>query len=577
MFGHASQPTRVYAYGARAPAGEHAETARAQLLLARRYRNALVEVEHERRRQADAIVLRHTPRLAELAAEEATLAEALEAVRGAIRERNSAERTREPRAEAQSAARELGATLRQVRAEIRTLRREAFAADAVRADLAGLDAETRERQQALRREYSPLLGWGTRAVVEHGLAGIRSGPPPRFVGRPWPGKLAVQFQADTKRGRPSPTFGDLLTGASHATQARVEVLPLPEGAAPGGRRSKRPRALLHLRIGSEGRAPVMVQVPFVLHRRPPADARVKWVYLVRSLRATHEEWSVQFVCAREAWAHADTAGASGVCGIDMGWRHLPDGSLRVAYVEGSDGYAEELRLPAEWLEAWQHAESLQSIRDREFALALARLRAWLAVQEELPEWLREATETLAQWRSPARLAGLAIRWRAARFDGDAEAFGPLEAWRAQDRHLYDWQAAERHKLLRRRDDLYRRFAARLRWRYERAGVEDTDWSGLFARPPAEEDTEAVVRRWQARMASPGRLREILQHGGPELVRRGAAGTTTTCHACGAGPAPDWDAVRERMYRCALGHVRDQDSNAALHLRDAANAAPAGGT
>ena len=138
--------------------------------------------------------------------------------------------------------------------------------------------------------------------------------------------------------------------------------------------------------------------------------------------------------------------------------------MRVAYAVDDEGRAEELSLPAELLSRERKAADLQSIRDQRFELARATLVRWLAVAD-VPDWLREETATLAQWRSAARLAALALRWADARFSGDAEVFDALEAWRKKDRHLFDWQAHAKLSFQRGRREIYRRFAARLRWRH----------------------------------------------------------------------------------------------------------------
>lgn len=96
-------------------------------------------------------------------------------------------------------------------------------------------------------------------------------------------------------------------------------------------------------------------------------------------------------------------------------------------------------------------------------------------------------------------------------------------------------------------------------------MEDTDWRQLMRRPPAEEDTESLDRRYEARLASPGLLRESLRHGHPQVLEASAVDSTRTCSVCGAGPASDWDAVAELVYRCTAGHRMDQDENAARNL------------
>lgn len=555
MFGHKSEPGRVYDYGAKLDPAT-APLVYEQIDRAWRYRNDLVALELDRRAGFERVVAEADPRLVELDAMIAKEEAGITAIRDAIRRANSVERRKAPDPESRSLIREARQRVKVLRAE-RKERRAAIAANtAVRAALDGLDAVTLEAAKRLRADSG--LHWGTYLVVDQSLGGVRSGAPPRFIRRAdWQGQVAVQIQGGA-------SWGDLLAGHG---QAKIEALPLPENATPGGRRSKRPWHRLHIRVGSEGRsrAPVWATATFALHRPVPADARVKWIRLARRRTGTVDHWSVQFVLARSnGWAKPDTTEARGAAALNLGWRSFPDGSLRVAYVVDDEGRSEELALPPELLSRERKAADLQSIRDQRFDLARAALAHWLDTAD-VPEWLREATATLRQWRSTARLAALALRWADARFSGDAEVFDALEAWRAKDRHLYDWQAHARLSFQRGRREIYRRFAARLRWRYERVYLPDTDWRAFLRTPAAEEDTEALNRRAQARLASPGMLRETVESGHPCAERVKSANTTRTCSVCGAGAHPDWDGASGVTYRCAAGHEIDQDRNGATNL------------
>ena len=560
MFGHLSEPGRVYDYGAKLDRAA-APLVYEQIDRAWRYRNDLVALELDRRAGFERVVAEADPRLVELEAMIAKEEAGITAIRDAIRRANSVERRKAPDRESWSLIREARQRVKVLRAE-RKERRAAIAANtAVRAALDGLDAVTLEAAKRLRADSG--LHWGTYLVIEQSLGGIRSGAPPRFVRRAdWQGQVAVQIQGGA-------SWDDLVAGHG---QARIEPLPLPENATPGGRRSKRPWHRLHIRVGSEGRsrAPVWATATFALHRPVPADTRVKWIRLTRRRTGTVDHWSVQFVLARSAgWAKPDTTEARGAAALNLGWRSFPDGSLRVAYAVDDEGRAEELSLPAELLSRERKAADLQSIRDQRFELARATLVRWLAVAD-VPDWLREETATLAQWRSAARLAALALRWADARFSGDAEVFDALEAWRKKDRHLFDWQAHAKLSFQRGRREIYRRFAARLRWRYERVYLPDTDWRVMLRQPVAEEDTETLNRRAQARLASPGLLRQIVESGHPMAERVNPAGTTRACSFCGADAAHDWGAASEVVYRCTAGHAIDQDRNGLTNLLRAAS-------
>lgn len=580
MFGNKSDPTRVYAFGAKAPRGETSVLVDEQFERARQYRNALVEIELSRRADVNEVVTRRYPRLVVIEEEIAGLDAEIEEQRDAIKRANMRQRRRSPDPAVRASIKDLKARKRPLWEEHKALRRKAYGDRRVDPPIPGdsvlgkalsaIDAEDRARRKALRAEHSDTLHWGTRGAVERGLGRIRSGAPPRFVSRvAWPGKLAVQLQASGTR--PSPTWEELKR-VGHG-QARVRRITAEGGT---GRRSKRPFYELYLRIGSEGSEGVYATVEFVLHRHLPADGQIKWIYLVRRRTGTHWRYSVQFVVARKSWVPHDTTNARGLAAMNLGFRRIglepepncPDTSeIRVATLVDDRGHVEHLTVPANKTAVLVHAASLRSSRDREFDHIRASFARWLT-ENEAPGWLREATASLPQWRSEARLAALVRRWREQRFDGDSSVFERLEAWRAQDRHIYDWESAERTKFRRWRDDHYRRWVATLRWRYERVGVEAGEpWAATRRRPSPEvaEDPEVLNTRYRASVASPGRLRQLVESGHPGAKRVDPAGVTTTCSTCGAQAADDWDRVSDLDFRCAAGHRLDQDVNAAQNL------------
>jgi hypothetical protein len=524
-----------------------------QLHRARMYRNALVELELNRRAEVEALLDRAEPRLIDLRERASVLEAELEERRASIRRHNAARRSKDPDPPTVRVIGEIHSSLAQVRLELRAERKAAFDVPGVQEAMSRVDKGVNDRVKKLRADSG--LFWGTYVAVEQTLRGIRSGAPPRFTGRHGPGKIAVQLQGGA-------AWSELLEG--HA-QCGVQILPPPPGALPGGRRSRRPRAILHIRVGSAGprnRTPIWAEVPFVLHRTPPEDGRIKWVYVVRRRVGTHDQWSVQFVVTREEWNAEDTADARGAVALDMGWRTLEDGSIRVAYALDDQGRFEELLIPAGQVARWRKPDELQSIRDRQFAVARDRLAQWLTTADP-PGWLREATETLSQWRrGQARLAGLVLRWRQNRFTGDEEIHNALEQWRGEEKRLFDWECFQRQGRLRWRDDHYRRFAASLRQRYRMVVVDDTDWNQLLATPPAEQDTSPLNTRYRARIDSPGLLRELIEESCEQVVRVTLPGSTGHCSSCGAPPARDWDRATERDYRCEAGHRLDQDRNAA---------------
>jgi hypothetical protein len=565
MFGHASLPSRIYTFDSKPP-GANAELVDDQMRRGHRYRNDLVAAERGRRDRIAEAVVRHCPELAAVEAELAAADARIEAELAAISKRNTAERRRTATAEDRARLAALRAERRETYRRRREVRATGYALPAFVAEQTRIEAEHGTSLKALR--VASGLYWGNYLVVEQGLQSIRSGPPPKFHRFDGGGRIAVQIQKGL-------AWTDALIGADK--RVRVEILPEPVGPQYNKRGVELPaavrpktRARVWLRVSSEGRNPVWTTVDVVLHRQPPGDAQIKWIYLRRTRVGTHAHWQVQFVLSRAAgWAVGDEA-TDGAVGVEVGWRRTPQG-LRVAVWRGSDGAGGELVLPDAEIGRWARSDSLRATRDKSFNVVRDNLVAWLRTNA-VPAWLTEATATLAQWRSTFRLAALVIRWRAERFPGDEEAFAPLEAWRAQDKHLLEWEANGREKAIRWRDDFYRRFAADLRRRYQRLAVEAIDWGDLARVPgPEAASAQAAIRQWRF-VAAAGRLVQLLTEKAPVVVRRDPAGTTMDCHACGHANTRLDNA--ERYHACAgCGAEWDVDENAALWLLDAAGGQP----
>jgi hypothetical protein len=262
----------------------------------------------------------------------------------------------------------------------------------------------------------------------------------------------------------------------------------------------------------------------------------------------------------------------------------------VAYWAGDDGRSGELIIPRDDLARWSRAESLASTRDTNFNAARDALDAWLrATTAAVPDWLREALTHLPRWRSPARLAAILWRWNGVfyrkgreipwqpfpgqegpagcgRFPGDEDIFPRLWAWRRQDRHLLDWQANNREKAVRWRDDLYRRFARELTGRYHAVVFEKVNWRELQEEPAPDAEGGPLLTTHH-RIAAVGRLRQLVREKAGEYQEVDPKHTTKRCHACGS--LEDFDAARELEHACSgCGEAWDQDDNAAKNLLQA---------
>lgn len=529
MFGHDSQPTRIYSYGARRPA--EMEAVDAQMVAAHRYRNVLVEIERKRRAAVEALLSELCPRLGEVA--KALAAED--------------ERMKVSEGDALAAAKAARKTLW---AERKALRAALFADPRFKQRQDALDAEDGRLRKDAREKCG--LYWGTYLQVEQSMGSARSGAPPRFARWDGSGHLAVQIQ----RGM---TVKALFDGCDSRLRITRGVAPV-DGAKRQLTASK--WRTCHFRVGSDAnREPVWATVPFALHRPMPDDAKIKWAHLVRRRIGTKCEWRLQFTLAREAgWEKEDRAD-SGAVGVDVGWRARTDGSLRVAYWAGGDGGEGEVVLDAGWVGQMRKTEDIQAIRDDLFNGAKDALAGQVKAMSAPPEWLRDDVATLHAWKSKGRLAGLVWRWRANRFDGDRGLFALLEAWRKRDLHLCEYERNLRDQLQSQRLDFYRKVAASLRRRYRTIGLR-ADVS--LEKIQSDGEGRAKLHQRDACISS---LRQALANTGA-VVEVKAGRATTTCSTCGAEcERGDAAALFLKCSRC--GEVHDGDRNAAINILRAA--------
>ena len=468
MFGHKSIPSRIYSYGAKAPA-IGAEIVDEQMWLAHRYRNALVELEIERRRRVDVQLASMEPGLNGTETKIAEAESALKETRTSIKKENQDQRAKIVALEAKAIARETKATLKLLRAHRKELRKAIFASEGWHEAQGKIDAWATAEQKHLRAESD--LYWGTYLHVEQSMGGARSGAPPRFRSWNGHGHLAVQIIRGISVAE---AFGD-------DTRIRIGRTDVP---MPGPQWTP-----VQVRVDSTpDRGSVFATFAVRLHRPLPPAARIKWVHVIRRRIATRFEWRIQFVVSapEAAWIKPGLA-EDGVVGIKTGWS-VVDGNLRVAQWHGSDGQAGELALPADWLHQMKRVQDIRSIRDQHTDAMQSSLLAWTKAAD-VPEWWKDRTVSVALWRRAVRFSSLVLYWREHRFAGDGAMFDAMEAWRCRDRHLYEFEGNLRDQLRSRRRDIYRNFAAEMSHRYYVAALSHLNLARMHRSQATEDDTE----------------------------------------------------------------------------------------
>ena len=357
---------------------------------------------------------------------------------------------------------------------------------------------------------------------------------------------------------------------------RLQIDPVPQEAWDSpvrGTRRRLARTLIRLRVRSENRKPVWVELPMVMHRPLPPDSEIRLASIIR--QRVGRKWRYKAVLT-VAVPKRDHIHGKGTVAIDLGWRQVTDG-LRVAYWADDAGDHGQVVLPLEVLWEFNKLPDLRAIRDKHFNEIKTGLTEWMA-KNVSPDWLKEAAKHLSQWRSQGKLAWLIRQWKESRFDGDAEIFESLEYWLRRENHLYDWEANLRDQVLRRRREVYRIFAANLTRKYDTVVLEDFDLRKVTEKSSPEHGTAGVLPADKQRfIASVSELRLAIKNAcsrdGVEVIEIDAKNTTIDCASC--GHSEKWDSASQIWHTCpACGKLYDQDENACLNLLNRFANAPA---
>ena len=463
MFGHDSKPSKIYSFSCGEPSDmtqvEH------QLILAHRYRNALVAQERRRREWVASATRRHFPRLVELDELIVQSEAAVTAARAEISAANSTNRKKGGTPEQKAIVKELLARVKSLRAEHKQERERAYGVSVVKAaraeaasaakkdgdatriaravanrdqavaawhaavpaaaalavDLAKIDEADDARLKRLRSWISNGRRWrgigrkslirtmpglysSTYLAVETSMKASRVGGPPEFRRWDGTGKLVVQCVG----GMDVATLlgGEDRLGGFSTLPSSLTNNPTWAGNGPRSGRS----AEFRFRACTLDGKGFCVTVPRIQVSRPiPEDARVKWMHLLRYRVGPRFCWKLQFVIERANGWPSKCTGA-GTVAMDVGWRLLPAG-MRVAYWVGEDGQEGELILPAADLERWRKFRAIRSIRDERFN----RVRDFLADAIDAGKLPAEGMQHIRLWRACAKLASVVLRWRDARW------------------------------------------------------------------------------------------------------------------------------------------------------------------
>jgi hypothetical protein len=412
----------VYRYALSAPDDDSREHVFAQLRAAHDYKRFLILVERGRRAAIRGLYSAAVP--AETRAMELAEKKALDAAT-AVREKRAKGKTIRVDTTARNEAR---ARAKEARTRLFAARK--LARERLELSFSGIDIAAKElKKQA--RAYTTAY-WGSYLLVEDAVTRMARAPiyepdgiTPSDPWLPWPewdgtGSLGVQLQGGLT--------GIIAMGGTD-TRLRIEA-PAPsawypndrpgEARRPGEGHRRKCRELarnskVHLRIGSDGRAPIWGSWEADMHRALPAKALIKWAIVHRVKNGPFYSWHlcVTLSLSRAVVEHTDDASA---VAIDLGWRLIEVGAakvgskvkgakeakvididihekklkaIRVCRWVGSDGARGELQLSPEDLRVLHAPEAIQSERGQRLERVRARLNLWC----KTGLWLPKAPDT----------------------------------------------------------------------------------------------------------------------------------------------------------------------------------------
>lgn len=562
----------VYEYGCLQPVKGEQEALQ-QMYLANQLWNALVEIEHACEEKWEELV---TP--PDILQQERDTRQQLRDLNRQIRSRRQVARSGAVDvADLERQKRELEAERKQYYRDVLKPARDALR----KARAADIDAlELWRRGQVKDAEHASKdrgLHWfnsedvinryetaRVRVLKDRAEAAKRGDDPPRLQFHRWDGTGKVNIRYSTGLAVEK-VFGD---------NPRLQIDPVPEEAWTShsrGERRRLARTRVRIRVGSDGRQPVWMELPMVMHRPIPRGAQVRSASVKREFVAGQPRYKL-LVTVRLPEAPPQPQGTRPACGIDIGWRklRLADGKLRAGYVVDEMGNGHEIALPPDMLSLFEQVDRLESVRDQHCNEMLNVLSEWLTQHgSQLPGWLQEVAKGVSRWK-PRRLVRLFRDWQKQRFPGDEHVVAALEAWHRQEQHLYSWQGNLHDQLLRHRREIYRKEAAELAKKYGAVYMEKFDLRKVSRQPKPEEGTKGENKRqnWMRKSAAVSTLRQAIASAcGREGVSVGyveAKDTTRQCHVC--SHIDKFDAAKELRHTCTkCGTTWDQDYNAAVQI------------
>ncbi|MHB8368945.1 MAG: zinc ribbon domain-containing protein [Leptospirales bacterium] len=441
-----------------------------------------------------------------------------------------------------------------------------------------IDALERTRREDVKiARNASGLWWGNYNAVcasyeTARVRAMRTGGDLRFHSFDGTGRFTCQIQGGM-------TVGEFFSGDRNSVVSADPVSPDAFYHPSRGARRRAARTTLRMTVyttkdenGKYVRR--ILSFPMILHREIPSDVLIKQVVVTRKRVGATFRWTVTLTGTRSGSPRIVPA-LPGACGIDLGWRLVPEG-LRVASIANDKG-VRHIVLPEKMLRRMDHVEDLKSRIDQELNRIMTWFRGqWGGLSGTFPEPIRErfVGHIRSPKVSPRKLAGSILAWRDAHGDFRPDLLSALETWRKTNKRLTQEMDNLREKLSAQRTDLYRNEALRIVREHSCVALEDFDLREVvkLETPEGEKTDQPAAARANRVRAAVSDLRNWIgiqaAKTGTEIVRIPAADTTRACRQClhvNLRRRPE-----DLVWTCdSCGAVWDQDENAARNLLMAA--------
>jgi transposase len=552
MFGGNSKPCMVFEYGCLQPTMNE-DIAIEQIRLRNSFWNKLVEIEREHQAKVQSLLAIPGSEIPALQNELSELQEEIKSRRKAARKGNI------DIDDLKDKIKEIKVRLVELWKNEKKLRKERI--EIHKQDLKALDDERKKLVRAAQHKsglywtnYDDVLAIYNVARIK----ALKEGKELQFHRWTGEGKVAIRYQ----KGMP--------VNEVFENDTRLQINPVLEDAWYHPKRAVRRKlaqTAVRIRIGSDGRAPVWLELPMVMHRGLLENGEIRSAAVLRERVGSNFRWKLVVTVAIPEENLGLKRDCNSAIALDVGWRKVKDG-VRTAYWVDNTGKEGQLILGSDIVSQFAKIDDLKSIRDNHFNDAKKILGAWVN-NKAIPDWLKEDTKFIPQWRSAAKLVVMQKKWDKNRFSGDQEIFAYLQEWVKRDEHLWSWEVNLRDQIIRRRREVYRVFAAKIARDYKQIILEEFNLTKIKRKPNPEEGTQgSTPPNYYRTIASVSVLRNSLENAvrsrGSEVEYVDASYSTLTCQFC--GHAENWDASKWVVNSCnKCGEIWDQDQNAAKVL------------